>query len=113
MEVRYPCDVPSTANMRLHWAKKAQIIKKQRSKTLMFCRAYAPRLQPPLAITLVRCAPRPIRDGDNLHYAFKAIRDGVADFLGIDDKDTPLLTWRYAQETSKTPVVVVRFEVHK
>jgi hypothetical protein len=49
----------------------------------------------PLAITLTRVAPRPL-DTDNLSSAFKAIRDGVADALTVDDGD-PRLAWVYQQ----------------
>jgi hypothetical protein len=37
-------------------------------------------------------------DGDNSIGSLKAVRDGVADALGIDDGD-PRLTWEYRQET--------------
>lgn len=50
----------------------------------------------PVVVTLVRVGPRVI-DDDNLAFAFKALRDGVADALGVPDHD-PRVTWRYAQE---------------
>jgi hypothetical protein len=51
---------------------------------------------PPLAITLTRIASRRL-DSDNLAGSFKAIRDAIAAWLGLDDGD-PRLTWSYAQE---------------
>ena len=49
-----------------------------------------------MQITLTRIAPRTL-DDDNLAAGFKATRDRVADWLGVDDGDKRL-TWRYAQE---------------
>lgn len=48
-----------------------------------------------LTITLTRIAPRKL-DGDNLQRSLKAIRDGVADVLRIDDGNERL-GWRYEQ----------------
>jgi hypothetical protein len=41
-----------------------------------------------------------VLDDDNLASGFKAARDGVADWLGIDD-GSPRLSWRYGQRKSK------------
>lgn len=53
----------------------------------------------PCMVTLTRIAPRPL-DGDNLQSALKALRDGVADWLGVDDRD-PRVTWNYGQRAGK------------
>jgi hypothetical protein len=45
-------------------------------------------------------------DDDNLLGAFKAIRDGVADQLGVDDRD-PRIVWHYAQRRASFAVIVV------
>lgn len=50
-------------------------------------------------VTLTRVAPSKGLDGDNLQGALKAVRDAVADVLGIDDGSSDI-TWRYAQETA-------------
>ena len=55
----------------------------------------------PIAVSMTRIAPRAL-DDDNLQTAFKSVRDGVADALGIDDRD-PRVAWRYAQEKGKPP----------
>ena len=49
----------------------------------------------PLEVELVRVAPRRL-DSDNLTSSLKAVRDGVADWLGVDDGDERVL-WRYRQ----------------
>jgi hypothetical protein len=49
----------------------------------------------PVVVTLTRQGPR-LLDDDNLAFAFKSVRDGVAQALGIKDHDKRV-TWRYAQ----------------
>lgn len=55
-----------------------------------------PRPSLPLVVTLVRIAPREL-DDDNLRGAFKAMRDAVAEWLGVDDAD-PRVEWAYGQK---------------
>jgi len=57
-------------------------------------------------VTLTPVAPRAL-DGDNLQSAFKAPRDEVARWLGVDDAD-PRVVWRVAQERTKRGVYGVR-----
>ena len=52
-------------------------------------------------ITLTRIAPRPL-DSDNLARSFKAIRDGIADALKIND-GSKRLTWNYEQRKGSKP----------
>ena len=53
----------------------------------------------PYLITLTRIAPRKL-DSDNLQGAMKAIRDQVADELGINDGDEAH-EWAYAQRAPR------------
>ena len=65
----------------------------------------------PVTVTIVRIAPRAL-DDDNLAYAAKAIRDGVADGLGVRDND-PRVSWRYEQRKPAKgckPAVEIRVE---
>lgn len=52
---------------------------------------------PLIVITLTRIGPGTLDSEDNLAAAFKAVRDGVASGLAVDDRH-PLLRWLYAQE---------------
>lgn len=52
-----------------------------------------------VVITLTRIAPRSL-DTDNLASALKAVRDGAADALGVDD-GSGRIEWRYAHERGK------------
>ncbi len=91
-----PLTVVSTANMREHHMARARRAKLHRETARWALSRYpvAPGAGP-VTITLIRIAPRKL-DDDNLQSAFKASRDGVADWLGVDDGH-PSLTWLYAQ----------------
>ena len=98
--VTLPLRTVSEANARGHWTKRAKRAKTQRSITWLALRV--PLAESPVRIrlrgavvTLTRIAPREL-DDDNLRGSLKACRDGVADALGINDRD-PRVEWRYAQ----------------
>lgn len=92
--VQAPVYIQSEANGRQHWRMKAQRVKAHRRMAAFVLNGH----QKPAGeatITLTRIAPRTL-DDDNLASGFKAFRDGVADWLGIDDGDKRL-TWKYGQ----------------
>lgn len=93
--VALPLRLVSEANVREHWTKVARRAKRQRRLAGMA----APRMPLPVVVTLTRIGFQAF-DTDNLARAFKAIRDGVADRLGVDDND-PGIAWRYAQRRGK------------
>lgn len=93
-EVVLPIIIESEANGREHWAAKAKRAKAHRKEALSIPRSILQA--PPCIVTLTRISPRGL-DGDNLQSGFKALRDGIADRLGIDDKD-PRVEWRYQHE---------------
>lgn len=102
--VLVPVRIESEANRREHWRTVAARAKAHRWGAVWGLEAASSRWemntpQPPLTITLTRIGPRTL-DDDNLASGFKAFRDGVADWLGIDDGDKRL-TWRYAQRKGK------------
>ena len=109
IEIRMPVKIVSVANLRLHWAVKAKLAKSHRSKAFSALASVAAPPAPPCTLVLTRVAPRAL-DGDNLQSAFKAVRDGVADWLGVDDghKD---LDWQYNQRKDGPKVYAVEIEV--
>ena len=102
--VRMPIRTYSIANERLHWRTRAKRAKVQRSAARMLCPA---DLVLPLTIRIVRVSPREL-DSDNLAISAKHVRDGIADRLGIDDRD-PRVTWVYAQARGYDFSVLVEF----
>lgn len=62
-----------------------------------------------LSVTLTRFAPRAF-DSDNVQGAFKSVRDGVADALGVKDDD-PRIAWVYKQAKSKLYGIRIEIEV--
>jgi crossover junction endodeoxyribonuclease RusA len=112
--VRLPIRIISEANSRQHWRKAAARKKEHRAMARAILQQHnRPDEGGSFIITLTRIAPR-VLDDDNLASGFKAARDGVADWLGIDD-GSPRLSWRYGQRKSKpgeyAAEVAVQWEV--
>lgn len=110
LTLNLPIRIESVANLREHWRRRAKRSQLQREAAHYQLRALTdqPPL-PPVTVTLTRIGPRPL-DDDNLAGGFKAVRDGVADWLMVDD-GSPLITWRYAQERGAPKTYACRIEV--
>lgn len=89
-----PLKIVSVANLREHWRTRAGRAKLHRATTAALLRSHKPPLLP-ITVVLTRVAARQL-DSDNLSSAFKAVRDGVADWLKVNDND-PRVTWEYTQ----------------
>lgn len=96
-----PLEVVSEANQRGHWAKHH---KRKQAHRWIACQYTKVWLWTELGgrvcvVTLTRVKGPRQRDfdDDNLRSAFKAIRDGIADAIGIDDGSKGI-RWEYAQE---------------
>jgi hypothetical protein len=112
IEVRMNMKIVSVANMRLHWAVEAKLTRDHRTRTRMSLAAVAQSSgleMLPATVVLTRVAPRRL-DGDNLQSGFKAVRDGVADWLGVDDGNS-LVDWQYAQRSGRAGEYAVEIEV--
>lgn len=108
-----PLRVVSVMNAREHWAERARRAKSHRHTTSLVLSARLPgkrALRERLAsngrvqVELVRIGPRKL-DGDNLQAALKAVRDGVADVLKVDD-GSELVSWVYGQRSGKFGVEI-------
>lgn len=87
----------SEANQRGHTRAKAKRVASQRSAITTTLRVMGGAVVPlPCRVVITRLAPRTL-DDDNLASACKAVRDGVAEWLGIDDRDAQA-EWSVAQE---------------
>jgi crossover junction endodeoxyribonuclease RusA len=90
VSVRLPWPVsPLSPNARIHWARKAQLVKASRSTAFYLTReAFGPTKPnwPGARVSMTFCPPdKRRRDLDNCISSTKAARDGIADALGIDD----------------------------
>ena len=107
VRVTLPIRTISENNAREHHMARARRRKAQRDMTALAIRAHlrSATLAAPYLVTLTRLAPRKL-DGDNLQGAMKAIRDGVADALGVDDGDESAVTWAYDQRPATGPALL-------
>lgn len=98
--VTLPLYLPSVANLREHFRKRAKRAAEHRAIARMILSSSLDGTPPlPVQITLTRCGPRKL-DSDNLASSFKAVRDGVADWLVLDDGDERI-EWDYEQERAE------------
>lgn len=98
-----PLKTKNTSNQREHFRARAARLKRERAAAMAKC----PRWTgvPLLHVTLTRVGPREL-DSDGVQSALKAVRDGVAARLRIDD-GSPLIRWEYAQAKGEAEVRVV------
>lgn len=109
LEFEIPIRTRSETNIREHWRARHRRRKEQRNLAALFTRQWLDEPIPgPYRITLIRLAPRKL-DSDNLASSAKAIRDGIADALGIDDGDEAH-RWEYEQAQRREYGVGVRIE---
>ncbi|MGJ7508696.1 hypothetical protein [Variovorax sp. GT1P44] len=95
----------SVLNKREHWRRRAERTREHRWATGVSLQSTKTAPVLPCTILLTRIAPRPL-DDDNLRGALKAVRDGVADWLGLDDRDSRV-TWDYEQRRGPTKYYAV------
>lgn len=105
----WPIRIVSAANLREHHHAKARRVKRERSTALMMARTTLTRPALPCIVELIRIAPRPL-DDDNAVSGMKAVRDAIAEWLDVDDRD-PRVVWIYEQERGKPRQYALRVEV--
>jgi hypothetical protein len=98
IKVRLDVATVSESNTHEHWRKRQKRASRQRGLVSLVLRRLKPR--PPCTVTITRVSPRAL-DSDNIHGALKHVRDGVADAMGIDDRD-PRVTWLVEQRKGAT-----------
>ena len=80
-----PIRTVNPLNTREHWAKRAKRSKSERESAYWLTpEPYLVTSQRPVIVFLERVGKRKM-DDDGLSASFKAIRDGIASKLGIDD----------------------------
>lgn len=108
-----PIRLESTANLREHWAKRHARTALQRNavRLALASKFRAMPMALPVAVGICRIAPRPL-DFDNLTMSAKALRDGIADALGLrDDRECADVAWGYSQRRGKPREYAVEIRV--
>lgn len=103
-----PIPTVSESNARGHWSKRHARSAPQRRIVGLVLRPQLSALGLPVRVLLTRMSAGEL-DDDNLRGALKAVRDGVADALGLRDDSDARVTWLYAQ--AKVPRGSWGFEV--
>lgn len=105
LTVELPIRTFSEANRRGHWSKGHKQVGDQRRVIEMAMRAHANarglKVTFPCTVKITRLAPDKLDPGDGLPMSQKHTRDGVADWLGINDRDDATVHYEYAQLPSK------------
>jgi len=97
-------------NDREHWRVRAKRVKDEYVVTA-WCLLGELKPAIPCTVLLTRCAPSAGLDSDNLQGALKAVRDAIADWLGVNDKHTEQVRYEYKQE--RGPYAVrIEFKEH-
>lgn len=112
-----PVKVVSEMNARGHWRKRQRRFDEQKEavdaavapvnavfQAFTVWRRSGPNRR--FVVTLTRVGKR-LLDGDNLQGAFKAVRDEIAFWLGVDD-GSEVFCWEYAQEVGSGYAVRIR-----
>lgn len=112
VDFAFPYRTRAHLNTRHAWQASHSAKKKEREALLYgWVAAGKPKPPFPATITFVRIAPRALDEGDNLASAFKAMRDELADRLGVRDDRRGPITWAYAQERGAPNTYAVRVEM--
>lgn len=109
MRITIPVRVDSTLNQRKHPFARSRMARDQRQTAcLHVANAIFGHTLPakPWTIWITRHGKKEL-DFDNLAGALKAVRDGIADALGLkSDKESPTLSWKYGQAKGEYMVEV-------
>lgn len=93
--IEIPLRLGRGQNDRGHWRTKHSKKSSEQEAVAWMLRGTPPA--PPLIVTMTRIAPSAGLDDDNLVGACKNVRDQIARWLGVDDKN-PSVQYRCAQE---------------
>jgi hypothetical protein len=83
-----------------NWVRRASRVKREKEDTAWYLAKYRRthgKPTVPCSVLLTRVAPSNGLDDDNLTGALKNIRDAVAEWLGVDDRDRDTVRYSYAQ----------------
>lgn len=85
-------------NDREHWRVRAKRVKAEKDAAAWALVGLAEKPPLPCVVTLTRFALSNGLDDDNLAGSLKGVRDAVAAWLGVDDRDRKRVRYVYEQE---------------
>jgi hypothetical protein len=103
--IEVPIHTGRGMNAREHYLARSRRVKKERDATA-WCLSRAQKPQLPCSVLLTRIAPSNGLDDDNLCGALKGVRDEVARWLGVDDRNSTRVRYRYAQRRGPWGVTI-------
>lgn len=83
-------------NSREHWSARSRRVKAER-EAVTWALVGRDKPRTPCTVLLTRVAPSNGLDDDNLAGALKAVRDAVATWLQVDDRDRETVRYEYTQ----------------
>lgn len=87
-------------NAREHWAVRAKRTRRERAGVATMLASLVGRVPCPSVVRLTILGGHRRIDDDNVKGRLKAARDGVADFLAVDDGDERI-RWEYGHERGR------------
>lgn len=114
MKIEHPLKLGGGLNDRLHYMVRAKKVKKERELVAWLLVPFA-RPATPVTFKLTRIS-KPSATGfipldrDNLFGAFKSVRDAIAKWMGVDDRDETLVSYEYHQEPGANWGVRIEWE---
>jgi hypothetical protein len=109
IDLTLPIKTVAGLNAREHWRARTRRVKSERTAACLAVRLQLGSDPRPCVVTLTRLSAGTL-DDDNLQGAAKAIRDGIADAIGVADND-PAIEWRYAQAKCKRGEFGMRVQI--
>lgn len=123
-----PIKTVSEANISEHWTKKSKRHRQQQFFIRQLFHNNEKHIDLPCSVKMTRLGGRYLDADENLPMAFKYIKDEIAECLFPEKKqtyfdkkgkirilkgrcdDSPLVTWKYAQEKSKNLGIRIEIE---
>lgn len=100
-----PIKTAGGLNNREHFAVRSKRVRKEREAAGWVLEGSTkPAL--PCTVLLTRVAPSNGLDDDNLAGSLKSVRDEVARWLGVDDRDRNTVRYRYSQRRGPWAVTI-------
>lgn len=116
LRLELPIRLENVANEHTHWRVRQKRAKAQRGAVAMVMRVELAlrrrglTTRGGLVVVITRIAPRTL-DDDGAVAAAKTVRDGIADALGIDDRDERVV-WLVDQDRGPPKTYACRVEVY-